>query len=115
MWIVDRWGFAALFHLSTGIALISLIHHLAAGDAHPGRGRSFFTLASLLSRAALFPSFVIFRFMTTYGALVAFLAIYAQSRGTNPGIFFLVMAVVIAGNVAHTHTEETTSHEEEDQ
>ena len=74
-----------------------------------------FTLASLLSRAALFPSFVIFCFMTTYGALVAFLAIYAQSRGTNPGIFFLVMAVVIAGDVAHTHTEETTSHEEEDQ
>ena len=34
--------------------------------------------------------------MTTYGALVAFLAIYAQSRGTNPGIFFPVMAVVIA-------------------
>ena len=34
--------------------------------------------------------------MTTYGAQIAFLAIYAQSRGANPGVFFLVMAAVIA-------------------
>jgi MFS family permease len=96
VWIVDRWGFAALFHLSAGIALIALVLTVAQHETLVHVVATPFTLASLLSRAALFPSFVIFCFMTTYGALVAFLAIYAQSRGTNPGIFFLVMAVVIA-------------------
>ena len=96
VWIVDRWGFAALFHLSTGIGLIALVLTVSQRETRTRVVAAPFTLASLLSRAAFFPSFVIFCFMTTYGALVAFLAIYAQSRGTNPGIFFLVMAVVIA-------------------
>jgi enamine deaminase RidA (YjgF/YER057c/UK114 family) len=96
VWIVDGWGFAALFHLSTGIALAALILTVSQRETLTRVVAAPFSLASLLSRGALFPSFVIFCFMTTYGALVAFLAIYAQSRGTNPGIFFLVMAVVIA-------------------
>ncbi len=96
VWIVDGWGFAALFHLSTGIALAALILTVSQRETLTRVVAAPFSLASLLSRAALFPSFIIFCFMTTYGALVAFLAIYAQSRGTNPGIFFLVMAVVIA-------------------
>ncbi len=96
IWIVDRWGFTTLFRVCAGIALAAMLitvmqrETLARGVSAP------FAVASLLSRAAAFPSLVVFCLMTTYGAQVAFLAIYARARGTNPGIFFLVMAVVIA-------------------
>lgn len=96
IWIVDRWGFSTLFQVSTGIALVALLLTAMQRETLARAVATPFTAGSLLSRAAVFPSAVIFCLMTTYGAQVAFLAIYAQSRGANPGIFFLVMAVVIA-------------------
>jgi len=96
IWIVDRWGFSALFRVSTGIALAAFLVTVMQRETGTRAVATPFTAAALLSRAAIFPSLVIFCLMTTYGAQVAFLSIYAQSRGANPGIFFLVMAVVIA-------------------
>jgi len=96
IWIVDRWGFDALFHVSVAVALSALVltavnrETLVAGVASP------FAWSSLLSRAVALPCLVVFCLMTAYGALIAFLAIYAQSRGANPGVFFLVMAAVVA-------------------
>ena len=96
IWIVDGWGFAALFHVCTGIAVAALLVTVAQRETRAQTIAAPFTASSLLSRAAIFPCVVVFCLMTTYGAQVAFLAIYAQSRGENPGIFFLVMALVIA-------------------
>jgi DHA2 family multidrug resistance protein len=68
VWIVDVWGFAALFHLATGIALAALILTVSQRETLARVVAAPFSLPSLLSRAALFPSFIIFCSMTTYGA-----------------------------------------------
>jgi len=96
IWIVDRWGFDALFHFAAVVALSALLLTVANRETLVARGASPFAWGSLLSRAVALPGVVVFCLMTTYGALIAFLAIYAQSRGANPGIFFLVMAAVVA-------------------
>jgi MFS family permease len=96
IWIVDRWGFDALFHVSASVALSALLLSAANRETQVARVASPFAWGSLLSRAVALPCLVVFCLMTTYGAQIAFLAIYAQSRGANPGVFFLVMAAVIA-------------------
>ena len=96
IWIVDRWGFDALFHVSASVALSALLLTAANRETLVARVASPFAWGSLLSRAVALPCVVVFCLMTTYGAQIAFLAIYAQSRGANPGVFFLVMAAVIA-------------------
>jgi MFS family permease len=96
IWIVERSGFDALFGVSAAAALTALVLATANRETLLARGAPAFALRSLLSRAVLLPSVVVFCLMMTYGAVMAFLAIYAQSRGANPGIFFLLMAAVIA-------------------
>lgn len=96
IWIVDGWGFTALFRICTAIGLAALLVTVMQRETRTHSVVTPFTVSSLLSRAAIFPCVVTFCLMTTYGAQVAFLAIYAQSRGQNAGIFFLVMALVIA-------------------
>ena len=96
VWIVDRWGFDALFRFVACLALAALVLTAANSETLATRGAQAFAWGALLSRAVVLPCLVVFCLMTTYGAVVAFLAIYAQSLGANPGIFFLVMAAVIA-------------------
>jgi MFS family permease len=96
VWIVERWGFDALFRVCACVALAALALTAANRETIVERVASPFAVGSLLSRAVLLPCGVVFCLMTTYGALVGFLAIYAEARGLNPGIFFLVMAAVIA-------------------
>ena len=96
IWIVDRWGFDALFRFSACVALSGLVLTATNRETLVTRVGSAFALGSLLSRAVAVPCAVVFCLMTTYGAVIAFLAIYAQLLGANAGIFFLVMAAVIA-------------------
>ena len=96
VWIVDGWGFEALFRLSASLALTALVLTAANRETLVTHGTPAFAWGSLLSRAVVLPCIVVFCLMTTYGAVVAFLAIHAQSLNANPGIFFLVMAAVIA-------------------
>ncbi len=96
VWISDRWGFGWLFACSTAVALAAL---LLAGVQRESLGtpvRVPFGLPSLLSPAVAFPCAIVFCLMTSYGVQAAFLPIYAQSRGANPGVFFLVLALVVA-------------------
>jgi MFS family permease len=96
IWFVDRWGFDALFRVVVAVALAALVLTAANGETLVTRVAPAVAWGSLLSRAVALPCIVVFCLMTTYGAQIAFLAIYAQSRGANPGVFFLVMAAVIA-------------------
>lgn len=96
IWLVERWGFDALFRLAAAVALAALVLTAANKETLVIRVPPAFALGALLSRAVALPCIVVFCLMTTYGAQIAFLAIYAQSRGANPGIFFLVMAAVVA-------------------
>ena len=96
IWIVERSGFDALFRVAVAVAVAALVLTAANRETLVTRVAPAFAWGSLLSRAVALPCIVVFCLMTTYGAQISFLAIYAQSRGANPGIFFLVMAAVIA-------------------
>lgn len=93
--LIGRLGFGSLFTVSAATALLAL--GLASTTREtlvaPSAGR--FALPSTFSRPAIGPSLMIGCLMLTYGALVTFLPLHAQSLGVNPGIFFLVYALVL--------------------
>jgi MFS family permease len=96
VWMSDRWGFGWLFVLSTAVALTALALTAILRETLGAAARLPFGFASLLSPAVAFPCAIVFCLMTSYGVQAAFLPIYAQSRGANPGVFFLVLALVVA-------------------
>ena len=96
VWISDRWGFGWLFALSAAVALTALVLTGLQRETLGAPVRVPFGLSALLSPAVAFPSGIVFCLMTSYGVQAAFLPIYAQSRGANPGVFFLVLALVVA-------------------
>lgn len=93
--LIARLGFGGLFAVSATTALLAL--GLASTTREtlgvPSTGR--FALASTLSGPAIAPSLVIGCLMLTYGALVTFLPLRAQTLGVNPGVFFLVYALAL--------------------
>jgi MFS family permease len=50
----------------------------------------------MLSPAVAYPCLIVFCLMWTHGLMAAYLPLYAESQGTNPGVFFLVLALVVA-------------------
>jgi len=96
VWLSDRWGFGWLFALSTAVALTGLVLTFLLGETLAAPLRIPFGFSSLLSPAVAFPCAIVFCLMTSYGVQAAFLPLYAQSRGANPGVFFLVLALVVA-------------------
>jgi MFS family permease len=92
--VVDRVGFAPLFWLAAGVALVGLALTRRMPETVPGRARIPFAPGSLLSAAALFPASLVFLLMVGYGALVTFLPIHAREQEVNAGLFFLVFALV---------------------
>jgi len=96
VWLSDRWGFGWLFALSTAVALTGLVLTFLLGETLAAPLRIPFGFSSLLSPAVAFPCAIVFCLMTSYGVQAAFLPLYAQSRGVNPGVFFLVLALVVA-------------------
>ncbi|HET8578955.1 MAG TPA: MFS transporter [Methylomirabilota bacterium] len=96
VWMADRWGFGWLFAISTAVALTALALTAILRETLDTAVRLPFGFSSLLSPSVAFPCAIVFCLMTSYGLQAAFLPIYAQSRGTNPGVFFLVLALVVA-------------------
>lgn len=94
--IARRLGFPALFAVCTGSALIALGLTAALPETLPHRKVIPFTMETTVSRPALFPSLIVLCTALTYGAQVSFLPIYADAQGVNPGLFFLVFALVVA-------------------
>src|SRR5207253_4808223 len=50
---------------------------------------------AMVSVEALLPSAILFLVMLGYGGLVTFLPIHATEQDVNPGLFFLVFALVV--------------------
>lgn len=97
VWVAERAGFPVLFAVSAVTAILALSLTLSLREPLAERRRAPFGLAAVLSRAALFPSAILFCLMATYGVQVAFLPLYVQSlEGGNPGVFFLAFALVVA-------------------
>ncbi len=96
VWIWERVGFDWLFGISASVALAAVGLAGAQRETLAESTRVPFRLSAMLSRAVTFPCLIVFCLMTTYGLQTTFLPLYAQPRGTNPGIFFFVFALVVA-------------------
>ena len=97
IWGAERHGFPALFAASALAATVSLALTFSLSETIPERRRVPFGLSTALSRAAVLPSVTLFCLTATYGVQIAFLPLYVRSLGGgNPGIFFLVFALITA-------------------
>lgn len=101
IWMVGGGDFTALFLLSGVLTIGALV--LAAALRMPDRelppaGASRrMRLDSLVERSSLFPSLVLFLLTTTYGPILALIALYGEDRGIGGvGVFFTVYALVLA-------------------
>jgi MFS family permease len=96
MAVVERFGFAPLFGTSAAVAALAVAACGGIPETLAAPRRLPLRLDAALSRAALFPSALVFCLMVTYGAQVSFLPLFAHDLGLNPGLFFLVFAAVVA-------------------
>ena len=107
--LISRLGFTGLFGVSAVAAVLALGLAATTTETLAVPSATRFTLASTISGPAIGPSLVIACLMLTYGALVTFLPLHAQRLGVNPGIFFLVYALVLtlargpAGRLSDRH------------
>ena len=93
--LVDRAGFIPLFWLSAAIAVAALLLTHPLPETGRSRGAIPFSPGAMVSVAALFPSALLFLLMLSYGAQLTFLPLHAQTQGVNPGLFFLIFALVV--------------------
>ena len=95
MALVDRVGFLGLFWIAGAVGAVSLVLTLTLRETLPRPSTVPFTARSAVSAGAAFPSLIELCLMFTYGTQVAFLPLHADTRGVNPGVFFLVFAITI--------------------
>jgi MFS family permease len=93
--LVERLGFASLFLVSGAVALVALGLTLAVRETLATAGTRPFSLAGTLSPSARLPSLVMFFLMVPYGTQVTFVPLHADAHGVNPGVFFLVYALIL--------------------
>jgi MFS family permease len=93
--LASRLGSGWLFAVSAATALAAVVLASATPETLATPSPAPFTLGATLSGPALAPSAVMGCLMLTYGALVIFLPLHATRLGVNPGIFFLVYALVL--------------------
>jgi MFS family permease len=99
LWLVGRGDYADLFWLGALFTAVSLA--LAAilrapvrdkREAPVGRSR----LSSMFERTALYPSALMFLLISSFGLILALLALYGKERGLGSvGIWFTVYAVIL--------------------
>ena len=96
VYLMHQWGFGTLFDAAAAVALLGLLLSLPLREPARAAAARRGPPAPLVEPSALFPSAVTCLFSTVYGAIVTFLAVYADRRGLgNPGLFFTVFAVTL--------------------
>jgi MFS family permease len=93
--LMERTGFGPLFWIAGAVATVALVISLGLGETLARARLAPFTVADMLSAAALLPGAIILCLMFTYGALIAFVPLHADTQGINAGVFFLVFAITI--------------------
>ncbi len=101
IFLVNRFTFRFLFYVCIGLSLCSLGITFKLGSEKPLESSPSPQDSSYLSREALPPSVVSFIANVIWGALTAFLPLYALACGVdNPGLFFTVLAsTLMAGRL----------------
>src|SRR5207249_4303386 len=93
--ITDRLRFVSVFWLAGCVAAVAVLLTRRLPETARRREKIPFTPGAMVSVEALVPSAVLFLVMLGYGALVTFLPIHARDQDVNPGLFFLVFALVV--------------------
>lgn len=94
LFIISKFDFKILFLLATCMIVIAILLAFSVKYHNVSMTRRPF---SLIEKAALRPTIVIFFLTMTYGAIVSFLALYSAQLGiTNIGLFFTVYALSLA-------------------
>ena len=96
VWLSGRLGFSWLFAISAAVALAALALAVAQRETLPAPAAVRLGLGAMLSRRVAYPCVIVFCLMWIHGLMAAYLPLYAESQGTNPGLFFLVLALVVA-------------------
>ena len=96
LFLMNRWGFPALFVFSSVICFVSLVMLAAMKLPVIEMKKVKFEVSSLFDANALPASVTLFVFLLTFGALENFLAKFAAEAGLpSGGVFFAVMALVL--------------------
>ena len=94
--LAERVGFGGLFWTAGAVAALAVATTLLIPETLARPSTAPFTAAGTISAEALFPSLLTLCMMFTYGTQAAFLPLHADSRGVNPGLFFVAFALTIA-------------------
>ncbi len=98
LWLAGRGDYADLFWLGALFTAVSLV--LAAMVRGPAEAREIpavrSRLSSLFERTALYPSALMFLLISSFGLILALLALYGKELGLGGvGIWFTVYAVIL--------------------
>jgi MFS family permease len=100
LWLAGRGQFSALFWLAAMVTAVSLVLALVVRVPRPpvvrtvgARARIF----SMFERTAVFPSGLMFLLISSFGVILALLALFARERGIGSvGVWFTLYAVVLS-------------------
>ena len=114
MLIINHYSFAVLFLTCTGLSLCALFFSCKVkgeGMEKPDKGAAAHSL--FLEWKIITPAITIFLHSFVWGALIAFVPLYAIKCGiTNPGYFFSAIAIMliagrtVGGRILDTHRKE---------
>ena len=94
LYMLNRYDFRELFLLSACMVTVAIVLALTINYQKAATTRPGFTL---IEKAALRPTIVIFFITITYGAVVTFIVLYAAQLGIgNIGSFFTIYALTLA-------------------
>lgn len=109
-WLAGRGQYSSLFWLAAAITGVSLVLALVVRVPRTAVVRTLGARARILSmfvRSAVFPSGLMFLLITSFGLILALLAIFGRERGIgNVGVWFTIYAVsltlsrVVAGRAS---------------
>jgi MFS family permease len=98
MAVVNRASFLLLFFVSAamGLAAMALAAIVPEAGGRAGATDRNGQRGPFISRAALFPSAIVFAQTVTYGAVLSFVPLWARTlEMENPGVFFTVFALAL--------------------
>jgi MFS family permease len=100
LWLAGRGQFSALFWLAAAVTAVSLVLALVIRVPRPAVVRTVGARArifSMFERTAVFPSSLMFLLISSFGVILALLALLARERGIGTvGAWFTLYAVVLS-------------------
>jgi MFS family permease len=94
--IARAYGFAAVFMVAALVAGAAVVLATRPRESLVARTTARFRLTAGFSRSALFPASIGLCLLAAFGLLLAFIPLYADRFGVNPGVFFAAFALVVA-------------------